>query len=96
MDDNIVEKYCRKCGNTKARILYTNGTKLCICTQCNSILRTNFLSKQKPLVSCPYCNSTNTKKISSISKAGNVALFGIFALNKTSKQWHCNNCKSDF
>ena len=45
---------------------------------------------------CPYCHSKNTKKISGISKAGSVAMFGIFAIGKVSKQWHCNNCKSDF
>lgn len=45
---------------------------------------------------CPYCHSKNTKKISGLSKAGNVALFGVFAVGKVSKQWHCNNCKSDF
>lgn len=50
----------------------------------------------KPAVECPYCHSTNTKKISGMSKAGAVALFGIFALGKTSKQWHCNGCGSDF
>lgn len=45
---------------------------------------------------CPYCHSKNTKKISGISKAGSVALWGVFAVGKVSKQWHCNNCKSDF
>ena len=49
-----------------------------------------------PTVKCPYCNSINTKKISGMSKAGSVALFGIFAMGKVSKQWHCNNCNSDF
>lgn len=49
-----------------------------------------------PSVECPYCHSTNTEKISGLSKAGSVALFGIFALGKTSKQWHCNNCDSNF
>ena len=52
--------------------------------------------KSKPVVECPYCHSTNTKKISGISKAGSVALFGVFAVGKVSKQWHCNNCNSDF
>ena len=47
-------------------------------------------------VTCPYCHSTDCKKISSLSKTGSVALFGIFALGKTTKQWHCNSCKSDF
>ncbi len=45
---------------------------------------------------CPYCHSKNTKKIGGLSKASSVALFGIFAVGKVGKQWHCNNCKSDF
>ena len=49
-----------------------------------------------PTITCPYCQSTNTKKISVLSKAASVGLFGIFALGKTTKQFHCNNCKSDF
>ena len=46
-------------------------------------------------VTCPYCNSSNCKKISGVSKATSVAMFGIFS-QKVKKQWHCNNCKSDF
>lgn len=49
----------------------------------------------KPTVKCPYCNSTNTKKISTLSRMGSFATFG-FAGKKVGKQWHCNNCKSDF
>lgn len=45
---------------------------------------------------CPYCHSTNTSKISGASKAGSVAMFGIFAAGKVSKQWHCYKCGSDF
>lgn len=40
---------------------------------------------------CPTCSSTNIKKISTTSKAVNVALFG-FLGNKRKKQFHCNNC----
>lgn len=49
----------------------------------------------KPSVECPYCHSTNCKKISGVSKAGSVALFGLFS-QKVRHQWHCNDCKSDF
>lgn len=49
----------------------------------------------EPKITCPYCHSTNTKKISSMAKATNIALFGIFG-NKRKYQWHCNNCNSDF
>lgn len=40
---------------------------------------------------CPTCNSTNVKKISGLSKAGSVAMWGIFS-QKVKKQMHCNNC----
>ena len=43
----------------------------------------------------PICQSTNIERISVVSKAGSVALLGIFS-QKVKKQWHCNNCKSDF
>lgn len=49
-----------------------------------------------PTITCPYCQSTNTKKISGLSKAVSVGIFGIFALGKTTKQFHCNNCNADF
>ena len=45
---------------------------------------------------CPYCNSTNIKKITTGSKVAHTALFGIFSISRNSKQWYCNNCKSDF
>ena len=44
---------------------------------------------------CPYCHSTNIKKITNTSKVVNTALFGIFG-QKRKHQWHCNNCNSDF
>ena len=46
-------------------------------------------------VTCPYCKSTNTKKISAVSRAGSIGLFGIFS-KKIGKEWHCNKCGSDF
>lgn len=48
------------------------------------------------VVVCPYCGSTDTDKISNISKATATALFGVHALAKNTKQWHCNKCNSDF
>ena len=49
----------------------------------------------KPIVTCPYCKSENTTKISSFEKATSTFMFGIFG-QKRKYQWHCNNCKSDF
>ena len=55
------------------------------------------VSKENPYgVKCPYCKSTEVKQISGFAKAGLFTLFGIFAMGKNSKQWHCKNCGSDF
>lgn len=40
---------------------------------------------------CPTCQSTNVHKISGLSKAGSVAVWGIFS-QKVKKQFHCDNC----
>ena len=40
---------------------------------------------------CPTCGSLNTKKISGMSKAVSVSLFGLFS-QKVKHQFHCNNC----
>ena len=46
-------------------------------------------------VKCPYCSSTNTKKLSSMSRMFSGGLFGLGS-GKIGKQWHCNSCGSDF
>lgn len=46
-------------------------------------------------VTCPYCGSVNVKKVSTISRMASVSFFGL-GCKKVGKQWHCNNCKSDF
>lgn len=56
------------------------------------IAYTNAVAKEllnKP--KCPTCSSTNVQKISSLSKAGSVAVFGIFS-QKVKHQFKCNNC----
>lgn len=55
----------------------------------------NQQSQQSNQPKCPTCGSTNIKKVSATSKAVSVALFGLFS-QKVKKQWHCNNCGSDF
>ena len=49
----------------------------------------------KPQVNCPYCKSTDVKIVSSSSRILSTLTFGL-AGKKIGKQWHCNNCKSDF
>lgn len=52
-------------------------------------------AREAQKVHCPYCKSTNVKKISFTGKALSVGTLGILS-KKIGKQWHCNNCKSDF
>lgn len=51
--------------------------------------------KESNAVTCPYCKSTNVTKISTAGRVVSVGLFGLGS-SKVGKQWHCNNCKSDF
>ena len=44
-----------------------------------------------PTINCPTCGSTNTEKISALSKGVSVGLFGIFS-QKVKHQFHCNSC----
>lgn len=94
---------CPHCKHNKSYIkLLANGiSEFGECMNCgrmtyNKPLKDISLTETKPIVRCSYCGSGNTRKISSMSKAGSVAVFGIFSLGKVTKQWHCNDCKSNF
>lgn len=67
----------------------------------NSAWTTGFTFKPEPqptppTITCPYCKSTDCKKISDWSKFWSIAWWGIYALGKTTKEWHCNKCNSNF
>lgn len=103
LGDSIVDIECPKCGFEKSFYRSDSYIDSAYCPKCGGTTYSSTEGKEPlpvykkiPIVTCPYCGSTNTKKISTASKATSVALFGIFAANKVSKQWHCNNCKSDF
>lgn len=44
-----------------------------------------------PTITCPTCGSTNTEKISALSKGVSVGLFGIFS-QKVKHQFRCKTC----
>lgn len=44
---------------------------------------------------CPTCGSTKLSKISTMSKAGSVIMWGLFS-QKVKKTWHCNVCKYEW
>lgn len=98
--DNIKSKF----KNLGATIVVENDTdsieekmviEPCKIKQSEQYSITQQQNPPKPQITCPYCNSTNTKKISTASRAGSILGFGILS-KKIGKQWHCNNCGSDF
>lgn len=67
-------------------------------TSINQIAKETQTKKQTQRINlphCPYCNSTNIKKIGIGGRALSAWTLGL-AGSKIGKQWHCNNCKSDF
>ena len=52
------------------------------------------LSEQSK-VHCPYCNSTNVKKISGTERVASLAILGIFS-KKINKNFECNSCGGTF
>lgn len=54
-----------------------------------------YYAAKHPRVECPYCHSMNTEKISGVARGVSIYALGV-ASPKLGKQWHCNNCKSDF
>lgn len=46
-------------------------------------------------ITCPYCKSANCNRVGTLSRGFSFGLFG-FGSSKVGKQWHCNDCKSDF
>jgi len=100
----VIDYECPKCGcKTSNKKIMGDHTEFGECTNCGKMTYHKPLRKvtmqelqDKPSIKCPYCNSTNVKKISTTSKVAYGATFGIFAASKIANQWHCNNCKSDF
>ena len=57
----------------------------------NTLQQEQIERKTDNLPKCPTCGSTKLSKVSTISKAGSVALWGLFS-QKVKKTWHCGNC----
>ena len=97
-EDSIKIKNIFEFNGATINILNDNESKIiynispCIYKE---LCKINTSQTAKPQITCPYCNSTNTKKISTVSRAGSILGFGILS-KKIGKQWHCNNCGSDF
>lgn len=88
---------CDTCGCETYLVAENEYEKVLICEQCAECYVVEH-KKNKPqtnIPQCPYCHSTNLKKISTSGRIVSVGIFGLGS-SKIGKQWHCNNCKSDF
>lgn len=98
-EQQIIKIICKHCGNDTSIVKRSKFAEFGECTLCHDMtyrkpLAESYVGNQ--IVRCPYCNHWDTKKISKASKVGSVALWGVYGLAKASKEWHCNNCGSDF
>lgn len=83
-----VEICCKGCGKAV--------TNLTIPKRPDGWRRLNMWEKEdNHTPKCPTCSSTNIKKITVISKATSVAMWGVLS-RKVHKQWHCNTCGSEW
>lgn len=65
---------------------------------CNKLSNNENFNNQinaTPTIECPYCHSTNTHKLSTISRGTSILMLGLVS-GKIGKQWHCDDCGSDF
>ena len=94
-EKEIIEFKCPHCGCNESYLLKSQHFEEGKCVECQETTFCNMITEPFSVVRCPYCNSSYVKKISSLSRLGSVATLG-FASGKVGKQWHCNNCKSNF
>ena len=86
------------CMNCRYPLKHIEGTK--IDNRSNMPINDTPENRQKYIksiikVECPYCKSGNVKKLGVIARNISVGIFGLGS-SKIGKQWHCNNCSSDF
>ena len=99
-DKNYLENFTKKyIGDTFSEEAYNH--RLQMIKKENEASRRKRATNQQPTqpstsqVTCPYCKSTNCKKISNGRRWLSTGLFGLSS-KKIGKQWHCNSCGSDF
>ena len=99
-----MEYKCSNCGNSQYKTIENQGGVFLICQKCGYVDELVPRKSQQPIIQeqqiqnvphCPYCNSTNLKRITTTAKVVNIAMFGLLG-NKRKYQWHCDHCGSDF
>lgn len=97
---NVLCPYCNFDSGNTFKEIQKSGYSI-TCTNCGKIIKVmtneeetlfdSQLREKQNIPKCPTCGSTKLSKVSTISKAGSVALWGLFS-QKVKKTWHCGNC----
>lgn len=110
VQEYAAEFKCKKCGSTKFHLITVSPFLCGECSACggtSSVIRRltdkeYAVEKRKMqeeresrMPHCPFCNSTNLKKIGAGSRLLSVGTLGL-AGAKMGKTYHCNNCKANF
>lgn len=56
-----------------------------------NLSQTKTVKENSNIPHCPTCGSEKLSKVSTMSKAGSVFMFGLLS-QKVKKTWHCDNC----
>ena len=83
------DQYCLVCRYKLKRI---EGSE--IVYYCPEPEDTSYM-KSQPTITCPYCQSTRVDRIGLLSRIASIEIWGL-ASNKIGKEWHCNDCGSNF
>lgn len=100
MKEYPVKSTCPKCGyEDSIRVESEDGAWLLKCSKCRNLYDIHPIQRyvpREPTVTCPFCHSTDCKKISASAKIGKTLMWGVLAAGTVSKTWHCNSCGSNF
>lgn len=100
----INEPIYKECPSCKKKYVFYNNDNAFYCDVCNTRLqrvdKTYATYKPTPeppkyVPKCPTCQSPDIKKITNFEKAESLFWFGGLS-RKARKQWHCNNCGSEW
>jgi len=68
-----------------------NGMGTCDEGKCIGVVEESDLEAR-----CPYCHSTDVRRVSHLYKVVDLLLRGLYAVDRIGIKWHCNNCGKDF
>ena len=92
-DEDRKSIFCKNCKHyediytsEELKQLWENETKEKEQAEINAKMQANI-----NVPKCPTCSSTNIKKVSGVTKAVSVVMFGLLS-QKVKKTFHCNNC----